>query len=157
VIVAAHGIRIELPAGWEGRIYRRPGGDPTLHAASFPLPRHDGDFATGAAAGMPPGGTLLVLTEYRPGAGLEPGRGLYAPDSLPLPLARAHFSPRALIVAHPGQAGLQHFFTARGRPFCLYAVIRRAAAGQRWATAADARGLAALNGALRSVEIASRG
>lgn len=122
--LAAHGIEIDLPRGWEGRIYRRPGADPTLHAATFELPARDGDFGSGATGRMPHGGTFFVLKEYRAGARLHPGRGLFASRSIPLPLDPRRFHPRTLQVGRPGQVGLQHFFTSGGRPFCLYAVIK---------------------------------
>jgi hypothetical protein len=121
--IAAHGIEIDLPRGWEGRIYRRQGADPTLHAASFELPSEDGDFGSGATARLPGGGTFFAIKEYRPGPLLEPGAGLFAPRTIPLPLDPARFHPRALQVGRRGQAGLQHFFTWGSRPFCLYAVI----------------------------------
>ena len=66
--IAAHGIGLELPGGWEGRIYRLKGGDPILHAASFALPVADGDFGSGATAAMPAGGAFLALKEHRPGS-----------------------------------------------------------------------------------------
>jgi hypothetical protein len=155
VILRAHGIAIELPAGWEGRIYRRDQGDPTLHAASFALPRRDGDFGTEATSRMPPGGTFIVLTEYRPGGDLQPGTGLFKPQGLPLPLDPRRFSPRSLVRARPGQSGFQHFFTHGRRPFCLYAVMRRAPGGLRASAAADRDALHALNRALTSVQIAA--
>lgn len=121
--IAAHGIALDLPRGWDGRLYQLPGGDPVLHAASFPLPAVDGDFGSGATATMPSHGTFLALKEYRPGPRLVPGVGLFASHSVPLPLHARRFHPRTLQVTRPGQVGLQHFFTAAGRPFCLYAVI----------------------------------
>lgn len=121
--LAAHGIEVNLPRGWEGRIYRRPGGDPTLHAATFALPHEDGDFGSEATARMPPGASFLVLKEYHPGGGLVPGAGLFARKGLPHPLEPHHFHPRTLQVGRRGQAGAQHFFTAHSRPFCLYAVV----------------------------------
>jgi hypothetical protein len=124
VRLAAHGIEIDLPRGWDGRIYRRLDADPTLHAASFELPASDGDFGSGATARMPHGGAFFAVKEYRPGPRLLPGTGLFAPRSIPLPLEARRFHPRALQVGRPGQAGLQHFFTFAGRPFCLYAVVR---------------------------------
>lgn len=120
----AYGIEIDLPRGWDGRIFRRPGADATLHAANFPLPAADGDFGSGATARMPHGGALLVIKEYRAGHRLAPGSGLFASKSIPLPLHTGHFHPRALQVGRPGQAGFQHFFTAAGRPFCVYAVVK---------------------------------
>jgi hypothetical protein len=129
VRIAAHGIELGLPRGWDGRIYRLAGGDPILHAASFPLPAADGDFGSGATAAMPAGGAFLALKEYRPGPRLRPGAGLFEPRTVPVPLEASEFHPRALQVGRPGQAGFQHFFTAAGRPFCLYAVIKPIAAG----------------------------
>jgi hypothetical protein len=148
--LSAHGLAIDLPAGWEGRIYRRPGGDPILHAASFPLPAADGDFGSEATARMPLGGSFLVLSEYRAGQGLEPGRGLFAARQMPLPLELAQFHPRTLQVGRLGQVGLQHFFSAGRRPFCLYAVMRPAAGGRR-ATAAGTGQLRDMNGVLSTV------
>lgn len=122
--LTAHGIEIDLPAGWDGRIYRRPDAQPTLHAANFSLPDRDGDFGSGATAAMPHAGVLLVLKEYEPGPRLIPGRGLFESPELPLPLKHGWFNPRALQVGRPEQAGFQHFFTTSGRPFCLYAVVK---------------------------------
>lgn len=149
--ISAHRIEVTLPDGWEGRIYRRHGGDPTLHAATFALPANDGDFGSEATARMPPGGAFLVLTEYRPGGGLVPGEGLFAARTIPHPLVPRHFHPRALLVGRRGQAGTQHFFTAGTRPFCLYAVV----SAPRGARAAAARGprLEELNRLIGSVRI----
>jgi hypothetical protein len=123
--LSAYGISLELPRGWDGRIFRRPGSSPTLHAANFQLPSDDADFGSTATARMPPGGVFVALKEYAAGPHLRPGVGLYESRSLPLPLPRRYFHPRALQVGRPGQAGFQHFFTAAGqRPFCLYAVIK---------------------------------
>lgn len=122
--LSAYGISLQLPRGWNGRIYRRPDASPTLHAANFALPADDGDFGSGATGHMPQGGIFVALKEYAAGPRLRPGVGLYASHSLPLPLEHRYFHPRALQVGRPGQAGFQHFFTAAGRrPFCLYAVI----------------------------------
>ena len=138
MVLSAHGLSIDLPPGWEGRIFRHPGGEPTLHAGDFPLPHSDGDFGSRTTAEMPPGSTLLVLTEYRPGQGLVPGQGLFAGAEIPLPLDVRRFSSRGLLVERPGQAGFQHFFTSQGRPFCLY-VVTSGPAASRAATGAAAR------------------
>jgi hypothetical protein len=122
--LAAHGISIDLPDGWEGKIYRRHGGDPTLHAANYALPGWDGDFGSVATERMPVNGSFLVITEYRPGQGLEPGKGLFAAEAIPLPLDHREFRARTLHVGRQGQLGFQHFFTAGKRPFCLYAVMK---------------------------------
>jgi hypothetical protein len=122
--LSAHGIEVELPDGWEGKIYRRDGGDPTLHAANYALPSWDGDFGSVATERMPVNGSFLVITEYRAGAGLEPGKGLFAAEAIPLPLDLRQFGSRTLHITRQGQLGFQHFFTANGRPFCLYAVMK---------------------------------
>jgi hypothetical protein len=150
--IAAHGLELELPRGWEGRIYRLKGGDPILHAASFALPPSDGDFGSGATGAMPPGGAFLALKEYRPGPHLRPGVGLFAPGRLPLPLTPGHFHPRALQVGRAGQVGFQHFFTASGRPLCLYAVIGTRAAGPVSAAGAHDR-VGQLSGVLSTLKV----
>ena len=154
MILRGHGIEIDLPDGWEGRIFRRRHGAPTLHAGSFALPASDGEFGTHATARMPRGAAFLTLTEYHAGNGLEPGRGLFKSRKLPLPLHHDRFHPNTLLVARRGQSGFQHFFTMGNRPFCLYAVIR--GDGRRLG-AAGHRHLDGVNGVLRSLRIAPRG
>lgn len=136
--LAAHKLSADLPRGWDGRIYARhvevagaaaaertsalPPRTATLHAANFPLPARDGDFGTAATAGMSEQGAFLALTEYVEGNGLRAGRGLFGGDP-PRSLRPSMFSPHTLLLARPGQAGFQSFFTRRGRPFCLYVVL----------------------------------
>lgn len=151
-----HGIAVHLPTGWEGRIYRRPGGDPTLHAANFPLPARDADFGTSATARMPVGGAFLTLTEYRPGDGLEPGKGLFASTKIPLPLEPWQFRRSSLLLAKPDQAGFQHFFTHEGRPFCLYAVIRHPPGSKVRAASVAHRPIGQINRVLGSVALSPR-
>jgi hypothetical protein len=118
--VAAFGISTVAPAGWDARLFRHDGGEPTLHLASFPLPPADGEFGTTATGRMPADAFFLSLTEYA--AGESPGSGLFAgrpPRSLPL----HEFGERTLLLARPAQRGLQRFFSVAGRDFCLYAVL----------------------------------
>src|SRR5436305_14889098 len=122
--LAAHGISVELPDGWEGKIYRRRGGDPTLHAANYALPGWDGDFGSIATDEMPVSGSFLVITEYRPGRGPEAGKALFAAEAIPLPLDHRQFRARTLHIGRRGQLGFQHFSTAHKRPLCLYAVMK---------------------------------
>jgi hypothetical protein len=119
VKLSRYGIEIDLPRGWEGRIYRRPEGRPILHAGNFQLPAEDGDFGTGAVSAMGDGGVFFVLAEYDPEAG---GSGLFSHRGVPGRLEPSEASPRALIRALPGRRGIQRFFTVRGRAFCLYLV-----------------------------------
>jgi hypothetical protein len=118
--IAGHGIEIDLPDRWEGRVYRRPEGRPVLHAATFALPADDGDFGALAVSAMPPGGVFIALAEYDPDV---LGHPLFARQGVPLPLRAADANPRALQRLVPNRAGLQRFFTSEGRPFCLYVVI----------------------------------
>jgi len=147
VTLDAHGLSIELPSGWSGRVFRRAGGNATLHAGDFPLALHDGEFGDASTAAMPVAGSFLALAEYVPGAGLEPGKGLFAPQRLPLPLDPTRFAANRL--AHPrrGQAGMQQFFTRGGRPFCLYLVVAGGLAHRR-------RQLAGLDRVLGTIRIA---
>lgn len=122
MILAGHGVRLELPHGWSGRLYRRAGSAVTLHAANYPLVLADGEFGDRSTARMPHGGCFLALTEYLPGGDLRPGTGLYAARRLTLPLDPSSLSVRGLAHPRPGQAGGQQFATLGGRPFCLYVV-----------------------------------
>src|SRR5205085_11930406 len=97
---------------------------PARYRADSRLPASEGDIGSGATARMPLGGALLVVKEYRGDHRLVPGTGLFASRSIPLPLHPGHFHPRSLQVGRAGQAGFQHFFTAAGRPFCIYAVVK---------------------------------
>ena len=40
----AHGIEIELPRGWSGRVFSRQDGAATLHAGNYALALDDGEF-----------------------------------------------------------------------------------------------------------------
>jgi hypothetical protein len=134
VRIQAHGLELELPAGWDGRIGRRPNALPVAHAASFALPAEDGDFAALATSSMPPDGVVVVLAEYDSAFA---GTGLFAPAGPPRSLRPQDFSPATLLHRIPGQVGLQRFFSNRGRAFCLYVVLgsgHRAPALARTAT-----------------------
>jgi hypothetical protein len=119
----AHGIEIELPKGWSGRLFSRAHGVATLHAGNFTLALQDGEFGDRSTGAMGDGAMFIALTEYRPGAGLVPGTGLFASKRLPRRLDPTSLKTTGLAHPRPGQAGTQHFFTASGRPFCLYIVV----------------------------------
>jgi hypothetical protein len=149
VILEGHGISVELPRGWSGRVFGGPDGVATLHAGDFQLPLDDGEFGDRSTGSMPAVAAFLALTEYRPGAGLEPGVGLFSPRGIPLPLDPASFRASGLAHPRPGQVGTQHFYTTSGRPFCFYAVVAGPRAGRR-------AQLLALDRVLRSLRIAPR-
>jgi hypothetical protein len=146
------GLAVKLPPGFSGRLFARASGGVTLHAASFALSLDDGEFGDASTGLMPPGGAFAALTEYGVDHRLAPGSGLFAARRIPVPLDPAAFSRRRLAHPRPGQAGAQHFFTAAGRPFCLYVVIA-SPAGARRAAAGRHPQLPALNRLLGSVSI----
>jgi hypothetical protein len=137
--IEAHGIRAELPSGWEGRITRRRAGaltgartrngttevvgedtGPVLHMGNFALPEERGDFGSGAVDLMGTGHLLVVLVEYGPDS---VGTALHPTVSAVPRLTGRMFSNQALQRVQRGQAGAQRFFTLNGRAFCLYAVV----------------------------------
>jgi hypothetical protein len=118
--IRGYGIEIDLPTGWEGMVYRRPQAYPILHAGDFPLPPNDGDFGLEAITTMRPDGAFVVLAEYDPAVG---GRGLFWRADTPWPLRESSPRPRSMQRPRTGRAGVQRFFTANGRAFCLYLVV----------------------------------
>jgi hypothetical protein len=123
--VAAHGLAVDTPPGWDARIYRRTQTDdgednhPVLHAANFALPTVRGDFGSGAVDRMRADDVLVVLLEY--GAD-SAGTALFAHRGLPRPRTD-DFDPRMLQRTLRGQSGGQWFFTDGERAFCLYVVL----------------------------------
>jgi hypothetical protein len=147
--LAAHGISIELPPRWSGRVFRREDGAATLHAGDFQLALGDGEFGEASTGSMPAGASFIALTEYLPGGGLAPGRGLFASRRIPRRLDPSAFSPSRLAHPRPGQVGMQHFFTGAGRPFCLYVVLAGSRVQRR-------RQLATLEHLLKALRITPR-
>ena len=118
--IHGHSMAVELPSQWEGRIFRHPGGEPTLHAANFPLPAEDGDYGAKATGSMGPGGAFVAITEFEPEMANQP---LFHRRGLPPRIRPADLSPRTLMRVRSGQAGIQRFFHDHGRAFCLYVVV----------------------------------
>jgi hypothetical protein len=139
--LVAHGIDVSLPAGWEGRLFRRPldgevasadasiEGEPAapqettnavLHASTIAIPAGVGDFASGAVDKLGDDDIFVVLFEYDPASVDTP---LFERAGLPRTLAADDFSPNVMQRAIRGQAGVQRFFNDQGRAFCLYVVI----------------------------------
>jgi hypothetical protein len=136
VALAAHGVSVDLPRGWDGQIRaveRAAAGSPAasaaqataapvpviLHAGSFPLPSERGDYGSGAVEVMGGSDVLICLLEHEPDAAAT---ALFRRTRIPR-LRADVFSPQAMQRAIPGMAGTQHFFQLGGRPFCLYVVI----------------------------------
>ncbi|MDQ3681093.1 MAG: hypothetical protein M3378_11260 [Actinomycetota bacterium] len=132
-------IAMDLPAGWDGRVYRRPVSQPLeppggagfraaglettqsiAHAANFALPVERGDFGSGAVELMGRDHVFIALFEYGPES---VGTPLFEHQSQPRSLSTSSFSPASLQRTLPDQAGSQVFFSARDRAFCLYVVL----------------------------------
>ena len=135
----AHGVKVDVPAGWDGRIARRPQhgevsaagaeGPPAepgfttysvTHVSSRPLPSDTADFGSNVVDELAPDDALVTLIEYEPASA---GTALFATQGLPRVLDPEGFSPSALQRALPNQAGLQVFFSEQGRALCLYVVL----------------------------------
>ncbi len=121
----AHGIGVQLPSGFEGRIFKRQGSGPELpctvaHFATFGLPDEVGDFGGGAVQLMGDTDVFASLFEYGPDS---VGARLFARQGMPRELSTGDFKPYVLRRGMPGQSGTQWFFTEAGRPFTLYVVL----------------------------------
>jgi hypothetical protein len=121
----AHGVKVDVPGGWDARIYKRdaPRGARTaavMHAANFALPPERGDFGSGAVEIMLAHHVLVVLFEQGPESA---GTALFAQQGPPAELRPADFDTNGLQRGLPGQAGVQRFFSWNGRPFVLYVVL----------------------------------
>jgi hypothetical protein len=122
--LSAQGLAVGLPAGWEGRIQKRSATaarettHAVVHLANFALPEHRDDFGGGVTTDMRSPDVFVVLFEY----GRESvGTPLFAAHGVPR-VDAAMFSSKRMQRPLPGQLGCQRFFTANGRPFCLYVV-----------------------------------
>jgi hypothetical protein len=137
--LSAHGVGVTLPAGFEGRVFRRPGfgevaesaadGPPAppgevpntvMHVATIALPPDTGDFASGVVDRLQGDDVLVVLFEY---ASASIHAALFAHAGVPRALRADDFSPTVLQRVIPGQAGVQFFAHEAGRAFCLYVVL----------------------------------
>jgi hypothetical protein len=123
--VTGHGIAVQPPAGWDVRIYRRRAEPPetahaVLHAATFPLPAARGDYGDGAVQLMGARDVFVALVEFHPSS---TATALFADRGWPGALRPGDLSRSSLQVARFGQAGVQRWFTAADRAWCLYVVI----------------------------------
>jgi uncharacterized surface protein with fasciclin (FAS1) repeats len=137
--LTAHGFTVDVPAGWDARIYRRPAagevaatdadGPPApegaatyavVHVSSVPMPPDIGDFGSSGVDRLGPDDAFVVVFDYGPDA---VGQPLFARQGMPRGLDAGDFAPNVLQRSLPGQAGLQSFFTEAGRACCLYVVL----------------------------------
>ncbi len=124
--VQRHGVGVDVPRGWDVRVYRRnalaDGVSTThsvLHAANFALPAQRGDYGSGAVDHMGSGHVFVSLVEFHPDAAKT---ALFKKRGIPK-LTPASFSPRKLQRTLPGQGGSQFFFNHNARAFCLFVVL----------------------------------
>jgi hypothetical protein len=122
VRLSGHGLSIDVPDGWEARILRRAGGGPVLHAATFALHEHDGDFGAAATGRMGGDDIFCALLEFVGDDRARAGVGLFEPAGRPRP-DPTEFRAHQLQVTRPGQYGWQRFYTEEGRLCCAYAVV----------------------------------
>jgi hypothetical protein len=123
--VAALGMAVIPPSGWEVAIYRRSPGHgeqtyPVLHAATVPLPAVRGDYGSGVVELLGPDDVFVGLLDFGPEAA---GTPLFAGMQGVPGLTPDAYRPNQLQRTIQGQAGVQRFFTTSGRAFCLYSVI----------------------------------
>jgi hypothetical protein len=134
--LSGSGVSVELPSGWEGRIYTRvpeptgpiaatalPAAQETTaavaHVASFALPPDTGDYGGGAVELMTSKDLLVVLFEHGRQSANTP---LFAATAIPR-ITADDVSTMQLQRLLEGQGGVQRFFTVAGRAFCLYVVF----------------------------------
>jgi hypothetical protein len=93
---------------------------PVVHAATVPLPAARGDYGGGLVETLGPDDLFVSFLEFGPDAARTPlfNRLQGVPGLTP-----DLYRPRQLQRSIQGQAGVQRFFTAAGRAFCLYSVI----------------------------------
>lgn len=124
MMLAAHGLSVRVPTGWDVRIYRREPTDgevpnPILHAATVRLPWSRGDYGSNVVDRLGADDAFVALLEFDRA---DASTALFAPRGLPHVTA-TDFGPRQLHRVLPHQSGTQSFFRVNGRPFSLYVVL----------------------------------
>ena len=121
--LSAHGISVETPPGWEGRIFRRrqhgevasasavgaaaPAGEltfPVVHVATIPLPSDDADYASDAVTELGPSDSIVVVKEFAPANAQQ---ALFAAGGIPRVLDADAFAPGALQRLVAGRTALR--------------------------------------------------
>lgn len=140
MILRAHGITVDVPRGWDGRIFRRDESDvmspaspdtdaasvprsglttPVVHLANFALPEGRGDYGSGAVSRMRSADVFVALVEFGPESF---GAPLFARTGMPR-FRASELAEQSMQRPVVGMGGAQRFFTVAGRPFCAYAVV----------------------------------
>lgn len=124
--VERDGIRAEVPVGWDCRIGKQfESGEGelaflVLHAATKPLTGLRADYGGGVVETLGTTDVFVALIEYGPA---ESSSALFQNRSAIPTLEVSQFHRNQLQRRIRPQAGVQHFFTIEGRPFCLYVVL----------------------------------
>jgi len=126
--IGAEGISVDLPSGWDGRVFRRTAPAPetthaVMHAASFALPVDAADYGDGAVQLMGDTDVFMALVEFHPDSTATP---LFSAQGRPAPFQARDASTTTLQRAVGGQAGIQRFFSEADRAWSLYVVLGRA-------------------------------
>lgn len=131
--LSGSGLSVDVPQGWEGRVYARPAQPPglaaqshgsmvsnaVLHLASFAMPPGTGDYGGGATELMSSKDLLVVVMEH----GRESATtALFAATGVPR-VRIEDVTTTGLQRMLEGQGGAQKFFNVKGRAFCLYVVF----------------------------------
>jgi hypothetical protein len=124
--LAREGVELRVPSGWEARIGQQletGDGERTfqvLHASTVPLSGPRADYGGGVVERLGDRDVFVSLIEFGPS---EAGSALFK-EVAELPVLEvSRFHRNQLQRRLRGQAGVQHFFTLNGRPFCLYVVL----------------------------------
>lgn len=123
--ISSAGLSVAPPTGWEVSIYRRPSAEgevtyPVVHAATVPLVAGRGDYGGGLVETLGSEDVFVGFLEFGPDAAKA---ALFNQIQGVPGLTPDVYRPRQLQRTILGQAGVQRFFTAGGRAFCLYSVI----------------------------------
>lgn len=154
VRLTAHGLAVDLPPTWEGRIFTRPEAGqvaaqayegvpaptgavtrPLLHVSTMPMPTDVGDFGGGLVQQMAAGDLFVAIKEFAPASATA---AQFRRSGMPVPLDPDEFSPSTLQKSVAGQAGVQVFFNEQGGAYCLYVVIGSFARRQELVAQANA-------------------
>jgi len=124
--IEREGLRARVPEGWDCRIgkqFETGEGERTflvLHAATRPLTGPRADYGGGVVETLGAKDVFVALIEF---GAQEAGSALFKQVSELPTLEVSQFHRNQLQRRIRGQAGVQHFFTINGRPFCMYTVL----------------------------------